>query len=94
MFAAEELTKLEEKKRLLIAESDLRRELLRADLAVWRERFGWLRSGRSAASSIRPYMVMAAGLAGLGASVVKWRALIRWVPRLFAVWRLARGFFR
>ena len=94
MFAGEELSRLEQQKRLLIAQADLQRHLLRVEFSSWGERLHWLRAGQSALGSFRPYWVLAAGLAGLGASVVKWRTVLRWAPRLFAMWRLARGFLR
>jgi len=94
MFAGEELRKLEEKKLLLVAQADLQRSLLQAEAVSWSGRLSWFRAGQSVLGSARPYLVLGAGLAGLGASIVKWRTIFRWAPRLFSAWRFARGFLK
>jgi hypothetical protein len=89
MFTGQRLSELEERKRLLVLQSDMHRGLLRLEAGLWRERLSWVRSTQTTLAAGRPLLLAGGVVAGVVA-LRHWRSLLRWAPALLTAWRWAR----
>jgi hypothetical protein len=83
------LIELAERKGNLIARAESQRVELAQALAPWRGHLATLERGAKAIRSIKNHPELLAGFVVLAAVLRPWR-LVRWLPRGWAVWRIAR----
>ena len=86
MPVPEGLNQLAQRKRLLLAQSELQRRLLALECARLRTRLAPLESVEENLGRLRPWLLAAGAAAGLLAAR-RWRRLLRWLPAALAVWR-------
>lgn len=84
------LNDLAERKRLLLLEGELHRNLIGAECARLRGRIQNLQYLRKRFSFAEPLLLGGSALTGLLA-VRNWRKVIRWAPQAWSVWRLFKG---
>jgi len=89
MAAEKQLTVLQERKRLLLLQTDLHRTVLRAECAGARARLNWLNEARKAARSVSPWLAVGAAAVGLLAAR-RGRKLASWIPTALAAVRAWR----
>lgn len=89
MFAQKELNQLAERKRLLILESALHRDLLALECARLRSRLAPLDNTLDRLGRLRPWLMAGSALAGLLAAK-GWRKPLRWIPTAMTAWRWLR----
>ena len=85
MLYRERLRELEETQRLLVAQSDLRRHLVREEITRLRE--------QACRVTTNPWLLLGAAAGGFFA-FRRWRSLSRWLPPALGVWRWLRGWLR
>lgn len=88
MSAPGEMNELADRKRLLIAQADLHRTILQAEMARCQARVDAARQGIRAGG---PWLAAGSALAGL-LLARKWRTVAGWVPTALAAWRWYRKF--
>jgi len=93
MPAPETLTPLEERKRLIMLQSDLHRSLLQAELVGLQTQLGRLGEAREKVRAAGPWLGVAAAVAGVFAAR-NWRSLAGWAPTAIAAWRWIQEFRR
>jgi hypothetical protein len=86
MHEGRELTELAERKRLLVAQADLHRAILRAEGVRVRSRFNWISEAREKVGAAGPWLALGAGALGILAAR-RWRNVVRWIPTALAIWR-------
>lgn len=86
MSPEREITTLAERKRLLLLESQLHRNLIALECQGLRARLDTLDNLRARLSRLNPWLLAGAGTAGLLAAG-RWRSLLRWLPAALAAWR-------
>ena len=89
MFNRQRLAELEEVQRLLVAQADLHRGMIRLEFVSLKERLGWIGVARQSFQAGRPLFLAATALVG-GVAATKWRKLARWVPAALSAWRWVR----
>ena len=82
------MNELAERKRLLLAQADLHRTILQAELARCQTRLDAARQGIRAGG---PWLAAGSAVAGL-LLARKWRTVAGWVPTALAAWRWYRKF--
>ncbi len=93
MFSGSKLAGLEQTRRLLKAEAELHRNVLRTEAEGWRARFE--RVGRVGASLASHKGMVTAVAAGVGLlAVKKGRSFFRWIPAALNGWRTIRSFIK
>lgn len=93
MFAESELEKLEETRRLLMAEADIHRSRLCLEAVGWSARLEEVQSVQRSFKAYRGLLVAGAAVVGLIAAR-RGGSLLRWIPAALGAWRSIRGFFR
>jgi len=93
MFGQERLRDLERRQDEVVLRSELHRQMLVLETALWAQRLSWVDSAREGASKARWWLVPAAAFGGVFA-VRKWRTLLRWLPVGLSLWRWVRSFRR
>jgi hypothetical protein len=85
------MTELQERKRLIVLQSDLHRALVRAEVANVRAQWGWLIGARAQARSAGLWLGLGTSALGLWAA---WRGhrLARWIPAAQAAWTWYRKY--
>jgi len=83
------ILELAERRAVLIAEAEAQRRKLSQAFAAWHGPTAILERGTEAIRSLKKHPELLAGLALSAALVRPWR-LVRWLPRGWAVWRIAR----
>lgn len=86
MFAKEKLIELAERRRLLVLEADLHRNLIALESEGLRARVLELQAMRERVAAGGPWLVAGSAVAGLLA-VRHWRKWLRWVPTAFTALR-------
>ncbi len=86
----ERLTELAEARRLLQAEADLHRQLIRMELADLRRYAVATQTATGFFQTNRPVKVAGAVMSGLLAAR-HWRSVLRWSPLLLSAWRWWRA---
>jgi hypothetical protein len=93
VFQSPELIEIEDAQRLLIAKSDLQRNLLRAECVMLGQRLDWTQNlpGKLAGGSrwLMPVAALAGFLALRGGG-----RLFRWVPTALTAWRMVSPLLR
>lgn len=79
MFARKSLNELAERRRLLVLESDLHRNLIALDFRNLRSRVAGLQAARERVKAGGPWLAAGGAVAGVLA-LRHWRKLARWVP--------------
>ncbi len=93
MVYDQEMTDLEETRRLLVLQADMRRATLQLELTSLRERLGWLGGARQTAKASRSWLIGAAAV--LGFLAMRYRGgVARWLPAILAAWRVGRHFLK
>ena len=93
MGAISEMNELEERKTLLLAQSELRRRMLQVQYEALESRVEWVDKGFRAFQSARPFLVFGAPLFGYLVAR-KWSLLRKLSTTGLVGWRLARGGLR
>jgi hypothetical protein len=93
MFAGSELAKLEETKRLLAAQAEIHRSVLRLEAARWSGRVAQLKSIQQSFSAYRGILMAVAAGAGLLAAK-RGSSIFRWFPIALSLWRTLRNYLR
>lgn len=89
MPAQRQLSELQERKRLLILQSDLHRLLLRAECSSVSARLSWLSEVKSQVRSASPWLGVGTAVVGMLATR-RLRRLALWTSTAIAVWRWVR----
>ena len=89
MLAQKELNDLAERRRLLVVEADLHRNLIALEVQNLRAKIEWLGQAREQFSLGKPWLAAGGVAAGLLA-VRHWRKVIRWVPVAMTAFRWIR----
>lgn len=89
MLAQKELNDLAERRRLLVVEADLHRNLIALEVENIRAKIEWLGRAREHVSSGKPWLAAGGVVAGLLA-VRHWRKVIRWAPAAMSAFRWVR----
>jgi len=90
MFAQRHMNELAERRRLLVMESDLHRNLIGLERESLRARLAGFQSAREKVVSNRPLLIAGSAAAGLLA-MRHWRKLARWIPAALTVLRLVQS---
>lgn len=93
MLAEKQLTSLAERRRLLVMEADLHRQVIATEIEAVRARLEWLARARETASAGKPWLAVGGVVAGLFA-VRHWRKLAAWAPAALEALRWARKLVR
>jgi len=88
MLHQEQVIDLAERKRLLVVEAELHRNVITLECDQIQDRVSSLLNVRKQLAA-NPWVVGGTTLAGLIAAR-HWRQTIRWVPQVFTLWRLFR----
>jgi len=89
MSATPPVTRLAERKRLLVLQADMHRTLLCAVCVDARARLSWLNEVRRKARSAWPWLASGATAMGLLAAG-QWRKPAKWISVALAAWRAWR----
>lgn len=87
MAASQRLNELAERKRLLLLEADLHRNLLGLECTALRARVAGLTDIRKQLAARSPLVLGGSAIAGWVA-VRHWRKAIRWLPQAVSLWRM------
>lgn len=93
MPSPQDLTPLEERKRMIVLQADLHRSLLQAELVGLRSQFDRLGEARDKVRAAGPWLGVVAAVAGVFAAR-NWRSLAGWAPTAIAAWRWIQEFRR
>ncbi len=89
MAAKEEMTALAGRKRLLLLESGVHRDLIALECEGLRAQWAPLENLRASVSRLNPWWLAGGAAAGLLAAR-RWGGLLRWLPTALAAWRWLR----
>lgn len=93
MVSGKELTRLRERRELLVAECDVQRGIAEVEIARLRGSFRWLDSGTALLQRLRPWLPLIAPVAGFIVAR-RWKSVLRMTGRTVGwrvLWRLLRG---
>ncbi len=88
MSASQGMNDLADRKRLLVAQADLHRTILQAEVARCQSRLDAARQGLKAGG---PWLAAGSAVAGL-LLARKWRSVAGWIPTALAAWRWYKKF--
>lgn len=88
MFAKEQLNDLAQRRRLLVLEADLHRNLIALEREGLRARMAELQAVRARVAAGGPWLAAGGAFAGLLA-VRHWRKVLRWMPTTLTALRWA-----
>ena len=91
MFAQKELDDLAEKRRLLVLEADLHRNLIVLESEGLRAKFAWIDQVRERVAAGGPWLAAGGTVAGLFA-MRHWRKLARWAPVALTAMKWLKSF--
>lgn len=89
MLAQKELNDLAERRRLLVVEADLHRNLIALEVENLRAKIEWIARAREQVSSGKSWLAAGGVVAGLLA-VRHWRKVVRWAPAAMSAFRWVR----
>jgi hypothetical protein len=89
MFTRQELERLAETKRLLVAQGEVHRSVLRLEAARWGDRIAQVRAIQQSLSAYRGIIMAAVAGAGLLLGT-RGRSIFRWIPLGISLWRNLR----
>jgi hypothetical protein len=90
MFAQRQMNELAERRRLLVMEADLHRNLISLERESLHARIAALREARERVTSSKPLLLAGSAVAGLVA-MRHWRKLARWIPAALTALRVAQS---
>lgn len=93
MFTTEKLKALEERRQLLLAQSEIHRCLILVDLRTAGRSLKWLEPAQRVAQRMRPMIWLVVPAGGFLAASL-WRPALRWGVRGLAAWRLIKPWVR
>ena len=89
MFAQKQLNDLAERRRLLVLEADIHRNLIVMESENIRAKLAWIANARERVSAGGPWLAAGGAIAGVFA-LRHWRKLAGWVPMAMTALRWVR----